>query len=401
MQKAFYKTITTTALLLAVILIGSTPVTAQVTFSFGDATGRPGESISVPVRVSGVEGGTAIQAFGFTVNHDAGITFTGHSTTGTLASTAGFTVESNPANGGVGGFSTGTTIDESGVLIMLNFDLDTESSGVITLTNVVLNGGDPAVVGPFDNPFTVADRIMAISEGSVSHQVVDQNFEIIIFLEDALLESDDAVSFNFDLNYDASLMSINSAVGSNGVVASGITSDANVSGNDIDANTFRVAGFTTGADFVGDGEFIRIAATTTSQTGVGNLSLSSVNFNADGAPPFYAGAGASLGVSTDTADEEETELPSEFALRGNYPNPFNPSTTVQFDLPETADVQVQVSDLLGRLVMTIPSQTMQAGTNKSIQINAATLSSGIYVYRIIARGAGNTHVRSNTMTLIK
>jgi hypothetical protein len=105
------------------------------------------------------------------------------------------------------------------------------------------------------------------------------------------------------------------------------------------------------------------------------------------------------GAVTDT--ETGAELPTEFALKGNYPNPFNPTTSIAFDLPETADVTIQVLDLLGREVMAIPSQTMHAGANQTVQIDASSLSSGIYLYRVIARTAGDTHMQVKTMTLLK
>jgi hypothetical protein len=105
------------------------------------------------------------------------------------------------------------------------------------------------------------------------------------------------------------------------------------------------------------------------------------------------------GAVTDT--ETGAELPTEFVLNGNYPNPFNPTTSISVDLPATADVTVQVMDLLGREVMAIPSQTMTAGANQTIQINASSLSSGIYLYRVIARSASETNVQVKTMTLLK
>ena len=60
-------------------------------------------------------------------------------------------------------------------------------------------------------------------------------------------------------------------------------------------------------------------------------------------------------------ETERAELPTEFALHGNYPNPFNPSTRIQFDLPETAQVRVQIVDMLGREVMSLPAQEFEAG----------------------------------------
>ena len=101
------------------------------------------------------------------------------------------------------------------------------------------------------------------------------------------------------------------------------------------------------------------------------------------------------------AETESAEIPEEFALHGNYPNPFNPGTRIQFDLPEPAQVQVQVVDLLGREVMVVPAQEMEAGANRSLELNATSLASGTYLYRLIASGAENRHVRTGRMTLIK
>ena len=106
-----------------------------------------------------------------------------------------------------------------------------------------------------------------------------------------------------------------------------------------------------------------------------------------------------LTISTDA--EDETTLPGSFVLRGNYPNPFNPTTNIQFDLPQTSEVEISIMDILGREILTIPSQTLSAGAGKTVAINAKSLASGIYIYRVIARSANDLNVASGTMTLIK
>lgn len=102
-----------------------------------------------------------------------------------------------------------------------------------------------------------------------------------------------------------------------------------------------------------------------------------------------------------TDKQKEASLPEEFVLLGNYPNPFNPTTTIQFDLPESADVQVDVLDLLGRTMISIPSQAFEAGTKKSVSVDASALPSGIYMYRVSVRSAKQTLFSTGTMTLIK
>ncbi|MEM9666392.1 MAG: T9SS type A sorting domain-containing protein, partial [Bacteroidota bacterium] len=102
-----------------------------------------------------------------------------------------------------------------------------------------------------------------------------------------------------------------------------------------------------------------------------------------------------------TESVEFGELPDAFALKGNYPNPFNPTTTIAFDLPEAAEVSVQVFDMLGRRVMTVPVQNLAAGASRTIQINGVALASGTYLYRLVARAETQSFVETGRMTLIK
>jgi hypothetical protein len=124
---------------------------------------------------------------------------------------------------------------------------------------------------------------------------------------------------------------------------------------------------------------------------------------ADGATQFALAAegGVNNNPLASIDEVEIAEIPDAFTLDGNYPNPFNPSTTIQFNLPETADVEIQIFDMLGRRVMAIPAQTMQAGAARSIQVNASQLASGSYLYRVIARMDSKTQVEQGRMMLLK
>ncbi len=86
--------------------------------------------------------------------------------------------------------------------------------------------------------------------------------------------------------------------------------------------------------------------------------------------------GGTFFPSVITAAETEEEIPTEFALKGNYPNPFNPSTNIQIDLPEKAQVTIQIIDMLGRHVMTVPAREIEAGAKRAVEINAASLAIG-------------------------
>jgi len=102
-----------------------------------------------------------------------------------------------------------------------------------------------------------------------------------------------------------------------------------------------------------------------------------------------------------TAVGADAGLPEAFALRGNYPNPFNPTTTITFDLPEAAEVHIRVFDLLGRIVMTTSSEQVAAGADRTLEIHATTLASGTYFYQVIAGSPTATLTASGRMVLVR
>jgi len=114
------------------------------------------------------------------------------------------------------------------------------------------------------------------------------------------------------------------------------------------------------------------------------------------------GEGATNNNATMSIDAVEVaELPETFALHGNYPNPFNPTTSISFDLPASADVEIHVIDMIGRQVMTLPATTIAAGANRTVQVNASQLASGPYFYRVIAKMESKTLVETGRMMLVK
>lgn len=76
-------------------------------------------------------------------------------------------------------------------------------------------------------------------------------------------------------------------------------------------------------------------------------------------------------------------VPDKFALAQNYPNPFNPATSISFNLPQESFVSLKVFDLSGKEVMNLVQEKKTAGYY-SVNINAAALPSGAYLYRLSA-----------------
>ena len=81
---------------------------------------------------------------------------------------------------------------------------------------------------------------------------------------------------------------------------------------------------------------------------------------------------------------ENESLPHALVLHGNYPNPFRHSTRLMIDLPWPAHVTVEVMDVVGRRVLTVPSVDLAAGWQRGIDLSGASLPSGLYLYRVHA-----------------
>lgn len=77
------------------------------------------------------------------------------------------------------------------------------------------------------------------------------------------------------------------------------------------------------------------------------------------------------------------KLPIDFKLFNNYPNPFNPSTIIEFSIPHEELVNLVVYNLLGQKVATIINRRMSSGLH-SVKFNASNLSSGVYIYKLDA-----------------
>ena len=94
-------------------------------------------------------------------------------------------------------------------------------------------------------------------------------------------------------------------------------------------------------------------------------------------------------------------LPQAFALEQNFPNPFNPSTTIRFTMPASESVSLEIYNTAGQLVNTLVRGTLPAG-NHSMTWHARDLSgnrvgSGIYLYKLTA----GQFVEVRKMLLIK
>lgn len=94
--------------------------------------------------------------------------------------------------------------------------------------------------------------------------------------------------------------------------------------------------------------------------------------------------------------ENGNRLPDQFELSQNFPNPFNPSTTIRFNLSKLSEVEMNVYDVQGKLIASLIDGKVPAGSHEVV-FNSAGLSSGEYFVRLAADGV----VKTIKMTLAK
>jgi CubicO group peptidase (beta-lactamase class C family) len=95
-------------------------------------------------------------------------------------------------------------------------------------------------------------------------------------------------------------------------------------------------------------------------------------------------------------EEEPYEIPTEFSLSQNFPNPFNPSTTIKYSVPQITNVVIKVFDVLGSEVATLVNEEKPVGIYE-LTWNAEQLPSGVYFYQLKA----GSFVETKKMLLLK
>lgn len=115
---------------------------------------------------------------------------------------------------------------------------------------------------------------------------------------------------------------------------------------------------------------------------------------ADGQPVGQREVRAEFTSASFSLDDAEGELPGSFQLAQNYPNPFNPSTEISFSLPSNSHVDLDIFNVLGQKVKSLVSGDLAAGEHTVMwdgkNASGATVSSGVYFYRIAAGAFSDT-----------
>jgi tetratricopeptide (TPR) repeat protein len=121
---------------------------------------------------------------------------------------------------------------------------------------------------------------------------------------------------------------------------------------------------------------------------------------------LYTGSGSkSLGKTQVTNTEnEDNNLPAEYSLLGNYPNPFNPATNISYAVPYQSSIELTIYDIMGREIKSFHISSQPSGYQSiywdGMDNNGNSISSGVYLYRFKAKSLENNEVFVKTSKLM-
>jgi len=97
----------------------------------------------------------------------------------------------------------------------------------------------------------------------------------------------------------------------------------------------------------------------------------------------YGGSLYGLNYTPTSIEKDKNVTPTHYFLSPNYPNPFNPSTVISFSIPKSENVTLKIYDMLGREIVSLVNERMDAGSYK-VNFNASNLASGVYLCHMTA-----------------
>jgi hypothetical protein len=151
------------------------------------------------------------------------------------------------------------------------------------------------------------------------------------------------------------------------------------------------AGLLSSVTDLGDGTY---EANVTAPIAIGTDTISAIVISgADTVSIFW---NAIITYINPTSINENLTSPDKFYLYQNYPQPFNPSTIIKYQIPKTSFVLLKVFDALGKEVVTLVNEERTAGEYEA-KFDASGLTSGVYFYTLKSGGYTNT----KKMSLIK
>ncbi|MGK9475331.1 putative Ig domain-containing protein [Melioribacter sp. OK-6-Me] len=412
----------------AVSVVAGQAKTAAVLIQGGSVTATAGDQIKIPVLTTEITDAQNVLSYDFTATFDKNvINITGFELAGTMSE--GGSASINAGNGTVTfAFASGNKLTGSGTLVYLVGTAVAEGTTEVEFTSFKFNTGnipvvaDPAVVAVAEanvaptltvnpaGPFTV-------NEGqTLSFQLVgaDANTGDVLTYSGTSLPSGASVNattgvFTWNVNYEQAgnytlSFSVKDKAGLTATTSVSVTVNnvnrapvftAEIPDNEIipvhnvpvayefiykaedpdgDAVQFRIVSGP--GEISANGEYSW--APTPSQAGKSYVLMVEAS---DG--NLTAVSTKTIKVSDTVTGIEEDGIPRDFKLLQNFPNPFNPTTTIKYAVPKEAHVKLTVYNVLGQEIAVLVNGLKSAGYH-TVNFDASNLNTGMYIYKLEA-----------------
>jgi hypothetical protein len=383
-------------------------VGGEIRLSVGTVSAKSGETIPLPVSISGTLG-NEIRSCRVVLMYDPKILrVLGVSLDGTVAQSWGSPVM-DVKEGEVTISTSGTSpLTQDGILMKVRFEVAPDApagSGIaILLKETVLNDG--ALHATMSNgAITVSvspSGPLTLSIGNILGQVGD-SVAVPVVISGA--QGRDILAFRITLRYSSRFLTLVDVV-TQGTVAEGWASPAFKAERD----TLSIAAAGVSA-LDRDGELIRLIFTVSPKAPHGMKSSLSFLLTAfesltqPGEFPATTQNGALIVVDSSAVEGEGASLdagrPESPSLEQNYPNPFNMMTMIRYSLPESADVRLAIYDTTGRLITTLAEERQRLGRYvvqwDGRDEHGVGVASGVYFYRMTS----GQFTAVKKMTLVK
>ena len=129
--------------------------------------------------------------------------------------------------------------------------------------------------------------------------------------------------------------------------------------------------------------------TYTTEDGLVDNDVNAIAIDADNVKWFGTESGVSSFDGNMVSVASNRNIPAAIEIRGNYPNPFNPSTTISFSIPDQGHVNLAVYNITGSIIATLIDKSMSAGSH-SVIFDGSDFGSGVYLYKFESKGFNKT-----------
>ncbi len=194
------------------------------------------------------------------------------------------------------------------------------------------------------------------------------------------------ISFDIAVSFDSTVIDVEQIILANSLAEGYILSNL-----DLPEKTFIAAAGVNPLSGAGVLFYLQVSFL---QDGISEMNFDNISFEVDSLS-VVAINGSLRNISLESTDTPASTITPVTVTA--FPNPFQEGTMLSMDLPEAAQVSVEVYNVTGQHIYSYPPQLFMAGANQLLPIKASSLPAGSYFYRIAAQSAGTLRVSSGVM----